>query len=282
MYMPAPQRLRVLPVLGPFLGALLLAAGLGGCMSRQSAAFDPATTGSIAPNDLRRMNEEYGRRYEANPGDAGVALAYAGTLKAMGLNAQAVAALQQTTLRVPGNRPVLAAYGKALADAGRLKEAQDVLARSYAPERPDWRILSVQGVVEDQLGNFTAAQGFYDIALRLAPGEPSVLANQGLSFALARRLDDAERVLRQASDSPRADPRVRKNLALVLGLKGRLGDAEALLRRDLPPTEVAASMSAMRKMVSQPDSWKTIRQTDRAAPAAATPEGSPPRQAALF
>lgn len=276
---PQPPR-RLLPT----LAVLVLAASLGGCLNRgaQLSSLDPATTGSIGSGpELRRASEELGRRYEANPADAETALAYARTLRAMDLNPQAVAALQQTTLRVPNNRAVLAAYGKALADAGRFREAQDVLSRSYLPERPDWRILSVQGAVEDQLGNFAAAQGFYDTALRLAPGEPSVLANQGLSFALARRLDDAERVLRQASASPGADSRVRRNLALVLGLKGRLPEAEAILKRDMPPDQVAADMGAMRKMVSQPDSWKTIRQSDRTAPET-PPAGTPgPKQASL-
>jgi Flp pilus assembly protein TadD len=172
-----------------------------------------------------------------------------------------VAVLQQAAIRAPKNLALLSEYGKALADAGRLKEASEVLGRAHTPERPDWRILSVQGAVSDQMGDHAGAQRYYEAALRLAPGEPSVLSNQGLSFALAKRLPEAEQVLRQAAASPGADVRVRQNLALVLGLQGKLAEAEEVLRRDLPPAEVTASLASIRGMVSQPDSWSQIRRT---------------------
>ena len=109
-----------------------------------------------------------------------------------------------------------------------------MLGRAHAPERPDWRILSAQGAVADQVGDHPLAQRYYDAALKVAPGEPTVLSNQGLSFALSKRLPEAEQALRQADAHPDADERVRQNLALVLALQGKFGEAEAVLRRDLP------------------------------------------------
>ena len=241
----------------------LVAVGMGGCLQRNPAE----TTGSlgslgVAPANAQRDSvEELGRRYERNPGDAATAAAYARALRVIGQHAQAVAVLQQAAIRAPKNLALLAEYGKALADAGRLKEASEVLGRAHTPERPDWRILSVQGAVTDQMGDHAGAQRYYEAALRLAPGEPSVLSNQGLSFALAKRLPEAEQVLRQAAASSGADIRVRQNLALVLGLQGKLAEAEELLRRDLPPAEVTASLASIRGMVSQPDSWSQIRRT---------------------
>jgi Flp pilus assembly protein TadD len=140
-----------------------------------------------------------------------------------------------------------------------------VLARSHTPERPDWRILSTQGAVADQMGDFDGAQRYYETALRLAPNEPQILSNQGLSFALAKRLPQAETTLKQAAQNPRADARVRQNLALVLGLEGKFGEAEAVLQRDLAPADVATNMAAIRAMISQPNSWNAIRKTDGAA-----------------
>ena len=241
-----------------------LALALAGCLGR-----DPAdTTGSIgragATSQTRYANlTELGKRYDSSPNDPGTAIAYSRALRDNSQNAQAVAVLQQSAIRNSRDITVLAAYGKALADAGRLKEASDVLSRSHAPERPDWRILSAQGAVADQMGDFDGAQRFYETALRLVPGEPSVMSNQGLSFALAKRLPQAEATLRQAAANPRADMRVRQNLALVLGLQGKFPEAEDVLRRDLPPAEVATNMAALRAMVSQPNNWNAIR---RAAP----------------
>lgn len=260
----------VLPRLRAWVVVGVATVVLAGCMSRQSADI----TGSIGASggvqagsqgELRRQAEALARRYDATPHDPEVALAYARVLRALGQTTQAVAVLQQAALRGRDNPALLAAYGKALADVGRFKEAAGVLASSHQPERPDWRILSVQGAVADQAGDFSSAQRYYTAALRIAPGEPSILSNQGLSFALAKRLTEAERILVEAARHPRADARVRQNLALVLGLQGKFAESEDVLKRDLPAAEVASNMAAIRRMVSQSNSWKAIRQSDEAA-----------------
>lgn len=256
------------------LAVIVLALALAACSTRGSVE----TTGSIGAQagastaELRRQSDDLGRRFQANPADPHVGLAYGQTLRALGQVAQATAVLQQAALRNPKNMAVLSAYGKVLADAGRLKEASSVLANAHQPEQPDWRVLSAQGAVADQMGNFSTAQGYYRAALKIAPGEPSVMSNQGLSYALAKRLPEAERTLREAAGHPRADSRVRQNLALVLALQGRFADAEGELKRDLPAAQVAENMTALRKMVSQPNSWKAMKQAE------APPKG---RQAAL-
>lgn len=264
MRLPTPQASRT----GFRLTAVaLLALGLGGCLGRQE------TTGSLAASpgnetEIRSSSEELGRRYEADPKNTGLAMSYARTLRSIGQRSQAVAVLQQAAMQEPRNLPLLADYGKALAEAGRLKEAAEVLSRAHLPERPDWRILSVQGTVADQMGDFEGAQRYYQTALNIAPGEPSILSNQGLSYALAKRPAEAEAVLRIASADPRADGRVRQNLALVLGLQGKFADADAVLKRDLAPAEAAATLASIKRMVAQPNSWKALRQASdgKAAP----------------
>jgi Flp pilus assembly protein TadD len=153
-----------------------------------------------------------------------------------------------------------------------INQAEDVLARAHLPERPDWRILSAQGAVADQLGDHQRAQGFYEAALRINPGEPTILSNLGLSYALSKRLPEAERALGEASRHPQADKRVRQNLVLVLGLQGRFAEAERVAATDLPPADVAKAMAQLRQMVSQPNSWDMLRQGGK--PAGPRPEGS--------
>jgi Flp pilus assembly protein TadD len=252
------------------LAVALVALSLGGCLGRGTAE----TTGSLradAPASeaaVRQSAEALGRQFEANPGHAETGVAYAAALRRLGQHAQAVAVLQQVAIRNPGALPVFAAYGKALAEAGRFREAQDVLTRAHLPERPDWRILSVQGTVADQLGDCPGAQRYYEAALRIVPGEPSVLSNQGLSYALAKRLPEGEVILRQAALHQRADGRVRQNLALVLGLQGKFAEAETVLRQDMPQQEAAQTLASIKRMVAQPNSWKTLRQQADAKPAA--------------
>src|SRR5207302_7260615 len=147
----------------------------------------------------------------------------------------AVAVLEQASIQNPRHPGVLGAYGRALADAGNYRQALEVLGRAHQPDQPDWRILSVQGAVLDQMGRHDEAQRYYATALRIVPDEPSVLSNLGLSYALSKDLVRAELTLRRAIARPNADPRVRQNLALVVGLQGRFAEAESVVRSDLPP-----------------------------------------------
>src|SRR3982074_756080 len=189
----------------------MLAGGLGGCQTL--AGIPGSITSSKAEaspdTDPRRAVEVYGERYRTNPKDADAALRYGQALRATGQRPQAVAVLEQATIAHPGNKPLLAAYGRALADNGNFKQAFDVIGRAHSPDNPDWRILSVQGTALDQLGRHDEARGYYASALKIAPEEPSVLSNLGLSYVLSRDLPKAEETLRLANSRAGADPRAR-------------------------------------------------------------------------
>ncbi len=266
------------------LGAAIgLAALSGGCMSRLGD-----TTGSISSqpqlsqDQWREKAASLGARYEANPGDRNASFGYASALRALNQNAQALAILQTAVLKHTNDMEMLGLYGRALADAGRLKEAQDVLQRAHTPERPDWRILSVQGAVSDQLGEHESARAYYETALKIAPGEPSILSNLGLSLALSKQLPQAESVLREAVRHPRADARVRQNLVLVLGLQGRFNEAEQVARQDQTPAQAQSTIADLKRMVSQPNSWEALKNPGRKpvpSRQAAKPGGPRPAQA---
>src|SRR5882672_7906858 len=255
-----PSSSLVRPNLARFLASVavtaILAASLGGCqtMSDVTGALTQSSAAAPAiPDDPRRGVEVYGDRYRANPKDADAALAYGQALRASGQRAQAAAVLEQATIAHPGNKALLAGYGRALADNGNSQAAFDVLARAHAPDNPDWRILSVQGTVLDKMGKHDEARRYYTSALKIAPEEPSVLSNLGLSYMLTRELPDAEQTLRRAYGNPRADGRVRQNLALVVGLQGRFAEAETIAKGDLPSEEAAANVAYLREMLSRKD-----------------------------
>ena len=261
---------------GPVAGLALLALPLSlvGCQTRSASDITGSIGSAPTPEARQQATEAYGRRYDANPKDPQTALQYAQALKAAGQNTQALAVLQQAALANASNLDVLGAYGRALLDSGRAKEASEMLARAHRPERPDWRILSAQGAASDQMGDHALAQRYYEAALRLAPGEPGIMSNLGLSYALSKRLADGERILAQAASSPRADRRVRQNLALVLGLQGRFNEAEAVLRQDLSPEETAATLASFERMVAQPNKLEAIRRARASVPAhASAPNG---------
>lgn len=239
----------------------------GGCsLSARRGGGD--ITGSIpgrayTEQSARAEIEGLAARYRSSPEDTANAMRYGRALRATGQAVQAVAVLERVAIRDPRNLALMGEFGRALADAGRHDQALQVLGRAHRPDQPDWRIINVQASIYDQMGRPQEAQRLYSDALKIAPGEPSVLANLGLSHALSRQLPQAEQALRQAAAHPRADRRVRQNLALVVGLQGRFAEAEEIARKDLPPAEAEQNVAYLRSMVTQQNSWAAIRQSDR-------------------
>ena len=161
--------------------------------------------------------------------------------------------LEEATIANPGNKALLAGYGRALADNGNFQQAFDVLSTAHSPDNPDWRILSAQGTVLDQMGRYDEARQYYSSALKIAPDEPSVLSNLGLSYVLSKDLAKAEDTLRRANGRPDADPRVRLNLALAIGLQGRVAEAETIVKAGRPPEQAAANVTYLRRLLSRND-----------------------------
>ncbi len=253
-------RTRLTSLFGSVAVAALLGLSLAGC---QTTGDD--ITGSIgaaapaAPRndaDWRRSQEIWGERYRADPGNVEAAINFAKALRATGERAQAVAVLEQASLRHPKDMALLGAYGRALADAGDYQQALHVLERAHTPDNPDWRILNAQGAVLDQLGRHDDAQRHYAAALKIVPNEPSVLSNLGLSYLLQHNLKRAEQTLRQAVAQPNAAPKVTQNLALVIGLEGRFAEAEKIAASDLPADQASANIEYLRSMLAQGNDWK--------------------------
>lgn len=241
--------------------AAVLTVGLAGCKT-PGGDITGSIGGASAPDaprsegEWRQSLEVWGARYRANPSDPDAAIAYARALRATDQRAQAVAVLEQATIRTPGSKPLVGAYGRALAAAGNYEQALETLSRAHTPDNPDWRILNAQGAVLDQLGRHAEAQRHYSSALKIVPDEPSILSNLGLSYLLMKDLKRAEVTLRRALAQPNTDPKVRQNLALVVGLRGRFDEAEKIAREGLSDSEAAANVSYLRQLLSQQGDWK--------------------------
>ncbi len=247
---------------GLSLAIAVVATGLlAGCATNR-AGSDPMTTGSVPRGQVAA--DEWTRRYQATPDDPNVALGFAEVLRRDGRPQQAVEVLQRTLVQNPKNGVIASAYGKALAEAGAFEEALKVVRDANSPRTPDWRLTSAEGAIQDQLGHPAEARRLYDLALKLSPEEPSVLNNLGLSYVLTNELPAAEKVLRRAAASPRADARVRQNLALAVGLQGRFDEAAKIASEDLPPDQAKTNVAYLRAMLSQPNTWKQLKQADKA------------------
>ena len=120
------------------------------------ARAPPATTGSISGTrgepDWRREAEISASAIAPTTATLKPPSTMRVALRGIGQRTQAAAVLEQASILHPSNRAVLGAYGRALADIGSYAQALEVLNRAHSPDQPDWRILSVQGAVLDQMG----------------------------------------------------------------------------------------------------------------------------------
>lgn len=248
----------------------LVVLALAGC----STTKDRMTTGSVPklnkPVDemnsaeLNSAMDKVGQAYEKNPRDPVNGVNYANLLRMNGRNGQALAVMQQVAIANPNDRNVLAAYGKSQAAAGQLQQALDTIGRAQTPDRPDWRLISAEGAILDQMGKASEARQRYRDALDVQPNEPSILSNLGMSYVLTGDLRTAETYLRSAASQPTADSRIRQNLALVVGLQGRFPEAEQIARRELSQQQADANVTYLRAMMSQQNSWQKLAAKDKA------------------
>lgn len=199
--------------------------------------------------ELSAAERDAGIVYQENPKNPTFATRYAKILQMTGKSQQALAVMQQAAIHNPDNRSVLADYGKAQASAGNLQEALRTIERAQTPDRPDWRLLSAEGAVLDQLGHPDKARQRYQKALQIQPNEPSILSNMAMSYLLEDDLRTAESYLKQAIQQPGADSRVRQNLALVVGLQGRFDEAEQIASDELSEAQADANMAYLKAML---------------------------------
>ena len=233
---------------GFLAAASLLSLTLAACLTTQNQS--PAHTGSISsgvvltgsdlsPEQALAAVQKWGAEYGRNEKNKLAALNYAAALRAAGETAQGVAVMRKAAIYHPTDREVLAGFGKALAADGKFEEGLAAIRRAQRTDNPDWQLLAAEGAILDSLGHHPDARNLYRQALVLAPGEPQVLNNLGLSYVLTSELDEAEKVLQQAAASPKATYKTRQNLNLVLSLKAKGGGAK-VSARSAPDLSAAA------------------------------------------
>lgn len=239
------------------LGGLMLAgcAGLPAPGDRDLAgAIEPSLRAAAAAaegaGDYKGAVQHWRTLYQRNPRDKGVALALARVLRYSGMAQQGADVMQAQLTLTPGDAELLAELGKAYLAADRIALALKALDEARAAQPSRWDVHSAMGVALDTLGRPAEAEAAYRRALELAPDNPAVMNNLGLSQALAGRLDDALATLTRAADHPRAGAQIRQNLALVLALKGDGAGAEKLARRDLPPDLARTNADILRALAA--------------------------------
>ena len=249
------RRLRLAIVAG------VVATVITGC------ATSPMTTGSIGGPDFAAQGTEQraqalsqlSAQYKRNPKDRNTTLYYAAALRANGQPEQAIAVLENGVSEHRNDPVMMVAYAKALSAGGRFEQALAIVEGAIDPTAPDWNALLVKGAILDQMGKTDEARKTYALGLKIAPNQPSLYANLGLSYAMTNELVLAEATLRKAVSLPGANSQIRQNLALVIGLQGRFDEARALFAAELPPEAVESNMAYVKSLLTQQNRWDRVK-----------------------
>ncbi|WP_297583451.1 tetratricopeptide repeat protein [Roseibium sp.] len=227
-----------------------------GCASNKSNTGTHSPASGVhytAPGsyEARTAVSKWGKTYEKDRKNRAAILGYSNALSQNGQMPQSMAVLRAGVIAHPRDRDIASAYGKVLAMNGRFDEALNVLQGVQQPDTPDWKLMSAEAAIYDQTGNHQKARSLYKQALKIAPDDPSLLNNLGLSYLLSNDLPDAEYNLRRAATLPGADSRVRQNLALVLGIQGKYDEAIQVAQAELDPRQAEANIAYLRSMMQK-------------------------------
>lgn len=237
------------------LMAGVAAVALAACASNRAPSPDYSGRPAV---ESQQTLAELTERYKRNPKDKGVIIHYAAALRAAGQSQQAVAALESGMALHPRDVDITVAYAKALTADGRFDQSLTLLDGVIRPDAPDWNALLVKGATLDQLGRNQEARQIYQQALVAAPGEASIEANLGLSYAMTNDLRAAEQHLQRAVQMRGVNSQIRQNLALIVGLQGRFEESRALYAAELPPEQVESNLNYVRALLTQQNRWDAI------------------------
>jgi Flp pilus assembly protein TadD len=253
-----PARFACLKPLRLILLAGVAAMVLGACATNHTTMSQPDFSGQSATQSASALNQ-LAARYKSNPRDKVTIIYYSAALRAAGQPDQAVAVVESGLAYYKNDTDLQVAYAKALSSAGRFEQALNVIEDAINLASPDWNALLVKGAILDQSGRNDEARAAYTQALTIAPNQPSLEANIGLSYAMTNDLTKAEAHLRKAVAMPGATSKIRQNLALVIGLQGRFDEAQKLFAAELPPDQVEANMAYIRALLTQQNRWDLIK-----------------------
>ena len=171
----------------------------------------------------------YASAAAAEPGRPELQAAFAGALARAGNIGEAEEVLNRALQRSPNDQTLLLAVGRVRLRTGAAEEAlaqfERVLQRSprFAPA------LDGRGVALDLLGRHAEAQASYRAALVESPSSVSVANNLALSLLLDGKADEARAMLEPLARRGTAPSRIRANLAVARAATGDAAGARQLL-----------------------------------------------------
>jgi Flp pilus assembly protein TadD len=262
---------------------------LGPTAMRSGDAVDTATLEDRAATALQtgrfdQARQLYRSLVQRNPENAA---AVAGLAETERLRGEYDAALRHATMVLESagasatiEAQALFTAGSVLLAKGESEAAERRLRRAVELDATNWRAWNALGQTLDQRRSWTEAEVAYRKALGLAPNEPAVLNNFGVSRLSAGDLAGAAELFARARQlAPDLKP-VETNLRLALALQGRYDAAlagtgteqtpealnnvgyGALIRGDYPTARAFFSQAIDASPSFYEPAWRNLRYLD--------------------
>jgi Flp pilus assembly protein TadD len=147
-----------------------------------------------------------------------------------GLSDLALEHLRLASAQFPESAPVALALAKILREMGAPQEALKTVETSAKRQEPNWELLSLEGILEDEAGRLKDAESAYRKAVELEPARSSVHNNLGYNLLLQDQPKEAEAEFRKALEIDPHSQIAHNNLASALAATAQTGALAELER----------------------------------------------------
>ena len=247
-------------------------AGLCGCQTFGTIrhyGFDRRQGGHRACGRPSARRRSYQERYRANPKDVDAALKYAKALRAVGPAGAGSCGARTGHHRPSGQQD---AARRLWPRAGRQRQLPAGVRRAWSRPQPRRsrlaRSLGAGSRDSTSSAGYEEARHYYASALKIAPDEPSVLSNLGLSYVLSKDLPKAEETLRRAYGLRRRSARAGES-----GAGGRPAGPVRRSRKDREGRpaagEAAANVAQLKQILSRKEKENARAEVEKLPIAAA-------------
>ena len=218
-------------------GLMLL---LGACGDPPSVTHGDAYKSAVRQADEARAAGNvdtaiplYDRALQADPEGVEAKLGLGQALLAIGAGDEAAAQFRDVLARHGDDAKARRGLAAALIAMGQPTLAEKQVDLALQANANDYHALNLLGVVLDMQGRHAEAQANYRRGLELAPDDPGLHGNYGLSLAITGQPQAAIALLVPVASGRKATPRIRQNLAFAYAMAGDLSNSLQLCRRDM-------------------------------------------------
>jgi len=185
---------------------------------------------AMANNEFRRASQMYNQLADQHPEKLEYAISMADAARRAGDNETALKTINVVLTKKPDNADALEVKGLSLMATGEFAEAGKTLDKALRIDGKRWRSLNAVGIMFAIKQMHPQAIEYYNAALKANPGNAGVMNNLGLSLAMQNDFDGAIEQFTQAhnhvSQNSTEAERIDLNLALTYAMAGRLDEAE--------------------------------------------------------